>query len=124
MFIPDAVAAEIESSVSPRSWIHLRSLSKPVHTKTRRPALGSGEREAISLAIEVGARTVIIDDEAARDVARELGLPVIGTAGILVVAKERKLIHDVKTHLDALKASRFFLSQHVYELILRKAGEL
>ena len=122
--IPDAVAAEIEHTVSPRSWIYLRSLSRPIHKKTVRPALGSGEREAISLAIEIGASAIILDDEAARDVAGELGLPVIGTAGILVVAKEKKLIQDVKTHLDALKANRFFLSEHVYELILRKAGEL
>ena len=88
--IPDAVAAEIEHTVSPRSWIHLTSISRPIHKKTVRPTLGSGEREAISLAIEIRASAIILDDQAARDVARELGLPVIGTAGILVVAKGKE----------------------------------
>src|SRR6266481_5081383 len=69
--IPDAVAAEIEHTVSPRSWIHLTSISRPIHKKTVRPTLGSGEREAISLAIEIRASAIILDDQAARDVARE-----------------------------------------------------
>jgi hypothetical protein len=89
-----------------------------------RPALGPGEREAISLAVYVSASAILIDDQAARRVARELGVPVIGTAGILLVAKERGLIAGVGTHLDALLARRFFLSAQAYELVLRKAGEL
>jgi predicted nucleic acid-binding protein len=124
VLIPNAVAVETRLSVAPRPWICLRPLAQPLRVETKSPALGPGEREAVSLAVEVNAGAIILDDELARRLARELGLPVIGTAGILLVAKERGLIGNVRSHLDALLARRFFLSTQVYELVLRKAGEL
>src|SRR2546427_12143413 len=69
---------------------------------TLRPALGPGERAAISLAAEVKASTIILDEEPARKVAVQLKIPIIGTAGVLVLAKDLKLIVAVKTRVDAL----------------------
>lgn len=122
--IPDGVAAETVSAVQPRSWIRQRSLSLPLLPETLRPALGSGEREAICLAVEVTASAIILDDEPARRIAAQLKLPIIGTAGVLVLAKERQLIAAVQPCLDALIENRFFLARAVYELILNRAGEV
>jgi uncharacterized protein len=91
---------------------------------TLRPGLGPGERAAISLAAEVKASTIILDDEPARKIAAQLKIPIIGTAGVLVLAKDRKLIAEVKPCLDALIEHRFFLARAVYELILNRTGEL
>jgi len=124
ILIPDGVAAETVSTVQPRSWILQRSLSLPLLPETLLPALGSGEREAICLAVEVNASAIILDDEPARKTAAQLKLPIIGTAGILVLAKERQLIAAVKPCLDALIEHRFFLARAVYELILGRVGEL
>ena len=51
---------------------------------------------------EVQARAILLDDDPARKLAVQLGLPVIGTAGVLVLAKERQLIPAVRPCLDAL----------------------
>jgi len=123
ILIPDQVAVETVASVQPRSWIRQQSLSLPLLTATQRPTLGRGEREAICLAIEVQAAAILMDDDPARRLAIQLGLPIIGTAGVLILAKERQLIAAVRPCLDALIENRFFLARNVYELILTRAGE-
>ena len=45
--------------------------------------LGRGEREAIALALDAGADLVILDDQEGRHVARDKGLSVTGTIGVL-----------------------------------------
>ena len=124
ILIPDAVAAETLSAVQARSWIRKESLLLPLLPETLRPGLGVGEREAICLAVEVKASTIILDDEPARKIAAQLKLPIMGTAGVLLLAKDRQLIGAVKPCLDAFIQNRFFLARTVYELILSRAGEL
>jgi len=58
--------------------------------------LGYGESEVIALALEKGIDRVIIDDKQARKVADKLGLKVIGTLGILILAKEKQVIKEVR----------------------------
>ena len=100
--IPDQVAVETVASVQPRSWIRKQSLPLPLLPAVERPGLGPGEGEAICLAIEVKADAIVLDDDPARKLATELGLRVIETAGVLILAKERKLIPAVRPCLDAL----------------------
>jgi len=73
--------------------------------------LGSGERAAISCAVELNASAIILDDETARKIAAELKIPVIGTGGVLILAKERQLIAAVKPCLEAWISHRFFLAR-------------
>ena len=70
------------------------------------------------------ASAIILDDEPARKTAVELKLPIIGTAGVLLLAKERHLIAAIRPCLDALIENRFFLTSAIYESILSRAGEL
>ena len=120
----DMAMIETAASVQPRSWIRQQSLSLPLLPATQRPTLGPGEREAICLAVEVQAAAILLDDDPARKLAIQLGLPVIGTAGVLILAKERELIVAVRPCLDALIENRFFLARTVYELILKRVGEM
>jgi uncharacterized protein len=122
--IPDQVAVETVANVQARSWIRKQSLSLPLLPAVERPGLGPGEREAICLAIEVKADAIVLDDDPARKLATELGLRVIGTAGVLILAKERQLIPAVRPCLDALIENRFFLARALYELILKRVGEM
>jgi predicted nucleic acid-binding protein len=73
-------------------WIVEHALTKPLDPAIARAGLGAGEGEAISLALELDADRVIIDELAGRSLAQHLGLPLIGTLGILLVAKRRSLI--------------------------------
>lgn len=80
------------------------------------------ETSAIALALEQGAG-VLMDDKAGRSVAMQLGVKVIGTAGVLVLAKRRGRLAGVRTHLDALIASGYFLGANVVAEALRMAEE-
>lgn len=123
ILIPPAVANEIAQSVKLPSWIVITTLTQPVATRILATALGPGESEAISLALEIGADMVILDDRAARRLAQSLRLNVIGILGILLAAKNRKLITTLRPHLDSLIKYNFHLAPELYQKILTDAGE-
>jgi predicted nucleic acid-binding protein len=85
--------------------------------------LDRGESEAIVLAKEMNAGLLIVDDRAARKCASRQRLPIIGTAGILLLAKEDHLIPSVKGTLDELLRHSFYLSHSSYRKIVRAAAE-
>ncbi len=85
--------------------------------------LHTGEIEAIALADQCRAALLLVDDLAARRVALGLGLPIVGTAGILLLAKRAGSIPSVRDPLDALRRQGFRLRQDVYEQVLLDAGE-
>jgi hypothetical protein len=86
-------------------------------------SLDPGESEAISLALELRADRIILDDLRARHLAKSLRLAVVGTAGVIFAAKQRGVISAVRPHLDALRAAGFRLRKEVYEEVLKAAGE-
>jgi predicted nucleic acid-binding protein len=124
ILIPPAVAREIEPSISGLpAWISVRVPSSRRSLLTSRGRLGDGEREAIALAIETGADAVLIDERAGRRVAEEAGLKVIGTLGLLLEAKRVGHVTTIRGELDKLLATSFFLSQRLYDDLLRLADE-
>ena len=54
--------------------------------------LGSGEMEAMALYKKLNADWLLIDDEKARKTARFNKIKVIGSLGVLLLAKEKNLI--------------------------------
>ena len=65
-----------------------------------RGLIDDGEAASIILAIEEDAGLIILDDKDARKIAEKLGLKVMGTAGILLLAKKKGIIEAVSyTHL-------------------------
>ncbi len=63
MVVPPAVVAETAASVTLPEWIELRSLGQPLGAQVLRASLGAGEREAISLAFEIEAQWLLLDDQ-------------------------------------------------------------
>ncbi|MDA0838258.1 MAG: DUF3368 domain-containing protein [Planctomycetota bacterium] len=87
-------------------------------------SLDAGEAEALALAEEIKASAVLIDEAAGRASAVQNGLPVIGTLGILLRAKERGLIDAIRPLLDSLqKDLGFFIGASLRDFILQQAGE-
>lgn len=88
------------------------------------PVLGidPGETSAIALAQQLGAG-VLMDDKAGRTVAKRIGIAVIGTVGVLVLAKRLGLLPKVRPLLDALIESGYFLGPDIVNEALRIAGE-
>ncbi|WP_297468806.1 DUF3368 domain-containing protein [Thermococcus sp.] len=83
-----------------------------------------GEAETIAFAIENDVDLVVLDDKEARKVARGFGLSVIGTLGLLLLAKRRGLIKEVGPYVERLKKHGFRISDGIVQKILESAGEL
>lgn len=81
------------------------------------------EAESICLAQEINAQRIVLDEIKAREYARKIGLKVIGTLGILLLAKEQGLIQNIKEKMDELEAKEFHIAPHLYQEILKRAGE-
>jgi hypothetical protein len=76
-------------------WIHVAA-PHSVGATGDVVGLHQGEIEAIALALEVHASVLILDDLPARSHALGLGLAIIGTAGVLVMAKRSGLTPSVR----------------------------
>ena len=85
--------------------------------------LDLGESEAIALAEELSASQLLIDERAARKVAMARKLPLIGTVGILLLAKRRGLLDSVKDVLDEMQAQGMRISDRLYVHVLTLAQE-
>ena len=84
---------------------------------------GAGEAEALALALERPGTTLVVDERRARAFALRHGIEVVGTAGLVVRAKQVGLVAEVRPVLDALLASGFRLSDDLYRAVLANVGE-
>jgi predicted nucleic acid-binding protein len=85
--------------------------------------LDAGEREAIALALQVAANAIVLADRAARIQAKRLGLNVVGSAGLLVLARRRGFIEQVKPELDAMISHGLYMSEAIFQEVLQTVGE-
>jgi len=133
IFIPEAVWYEVVESgrgqpgseeVSSSPWIKVKKVKDEKLISLLRIELDEGEAEAIVLASELKADLVLLDEKAARKVAKRLGLQVLGTIGVLIWAKRAGLIDSLKEQLDALqKEGNFRIALDVYNKALHAVSE-
>ncbi len=91
---------------------------------TLKTQVDEGEAEAITLAMELGDVFLILEDRKARQLALQLNLKVIGTVGMLLRAKRKGIIPQIKPLLAALNQADFRISEPLIQNALRIAGEL
>lgn len=121
--IPPAVVDEVFRSTHKPDWIAVVKGKQPLASMILEKSLGDGESEAIALSLELKAKLLIIDDLAARKLATELNLKFTGVVGILLQAKDRGLISEVRVYLDQMLKHDFRISRTVYDDALALAGE-
>jgi uncharacterized protein len=113
-FVQQAIAA---------SWLEVRTIS-PVSVNVA-PELDAGEREVISLALEAGIERILLDEREARQVAQKIGLQVMGTLGILLLAKNNQTILQARLLLDSMiDIAQYWVNDALYRQVLQRAGEL
>jgi predicted nucleic acid-binding protein len=100
------------TEVSAAPFIHSRAVvaKDRISDLRARSHIAAGEASTIILADELRADVVLIDEKAARESARELGLKVAGTMRVLELAFERKLIADLRSTYLRLKAGSAHIS--------------
>lgn len=95
--------------------------------KPLNPGVDAGEASAIALAIQQRDAghdvLLLIDDRCGRAEARRQGLFLIGTAAVLVLAKERGLVKSCKPLLLALRDQGYYLSDSLIAAVLKQVGE-
>jgi uncharacterized protein len=86
--------------------------------------LEAGEAESITLASELKADALLIDERRGRKMAEQRGIFCLGLAGIALLAKRKGVLASVAGFLDNLeKDARFYLSADVKREVLLKARE-
>ncbi len=119
IIIPPAVQREFGISVP---WLKVTRLSDPSLATTLKTIVDDGEAEAIALAREYNCR-IVTDDLRARRVARQYGLDVVGTVGVLVLAKQRGIVSSIRPLLTSLENVGFYFSKNLKKEALRLAEE-
>jgi predicted nucleic acid-binding protein len=79
--------------------------------------LDPGETAAILLAEQLKADLVILDDKAARQIATERGLKIIGLLGILKDGAQSGLL-DLTITLEQLNQAGFWVAPSLWERLL------
>lgn len=69
------------------------------------------------------ASRLVLDDLDARRYAHKLGLPIVGTVGLLLAAKLRGEIAPLRPKLERLVNLGFRIHQQLIDKVLRAAGE-
>ncbi|MBN8436886.1 MAG: DUF3368 domain-containing protein [Candidatus Accumulibacter sp.] len=85
--------------------------------------LGAGETAVLSHALVTPPLRAVIDDMDARRCARTLGIPMLGTGGLLVLAKRRGLLTAVGDGIEKLRDSGLWLSDDIVRILKTQAGE-
>ena len=70
-----------------------------------------------------GHLLVALDDRRARMLARQLALPVVGLAGLLIRAKKAGILPAVRPYLEAAQSQGFYLHPDTYTQALLLVGE-
>jgi hypothetical protein len=134
VFIPEAVYRELTdpnfpvagaTEVQTFDWIQTRTISDRTLVEALSNELDIGEAEAIALAVEMQADQVLIDERRGRLVASRLDLRYTGILGIVVEAKNKGLIAEVKPLLDALiNEAGFWVAEPLYNSVLQLVNEI
>jgi predicted nucleic acid-binding protein len=83
-----------------------------------------GEAEAITLAIELRADRLLIDERKGRQLAAQQGVPVIGLLGVVLLSRRRELITSARVLLDQIeREAGMYLERNLKEAALKTVGE-
>jgi predicted nucleic acid-binding protein len=85
--------------------------------------LDPGEAAVLDWALLLPSPLAVLDERMARRAAKVLGIPCVGTIGILVEAKQRGLVPAVEPIFAELERLRFRFSPALRAWALEQAGE-
>src|SRR5262249_18733834 len=128
--IPDEVYAEVvvvgaglsgATEISNAPWIEVRQLRNHADLSAAqvRFGLGAGELSAILLARELDADLVILDDLAARKLAKNEGFKVLGCVSILEASFRQGYLVALRQAYEKMVQRGVHLSRQILDLCLK-----
>jgi len=131
VLVPEQVAAEIlvrgvgdptVRAIRTRTWLRVVPVER-IPTSVLEWGLGPGESAVLALALATPNAVAVIDDLLGRKCAGAHGVPLRGTIGIVLAAKEKGHIPAVRPVIEDLLGSGLYLSRNIVDYVLRLAGE-
>ena len=130
--IPRAVIEEIGAGCSDDpavKWLKEPSIADHIVDAPAAPPflvqwdLGAGETAVLSLALAQNGAVAVLDDLAARKFALTFQVPLLGTLGLLIRAKNAGLVGRIAPHIQNLESAGANLSHAVIARALLLANE-
>lgn len=130
VIIPDTVVTEIRAGevtdparMALASGWGIRMPSPPIPSQVTTFGLDPGEASVLSLALTLPDSRVVLDDQRGRVAAGVLGLPLIGTVGLVLRARVRGQIAEAAPLIRDLRNAGLFISDATLRAALRTVGE-
>jgi predicted nucleic acid-binding protein len=129
--VPEIVATEMAEGrsggatvpdLAAFAWIETRPV-RGVDAVSVKSGLGPAERATLALAMETPGAVVVTDDPVAKRHAQMLRQPCTGTLGILLRAKQKKLVNRIAPIIDKLESRGFKLHPTTRSAVLAWAKE-
>jgi len=130
--VPDGVIHEVQAKRPIDPYLSglafnsevVRKTVLNIHPSIAAWDLGQGESEVLTLALEKPHTGVVLDDLQARKCAELFEIPLIGTLGLIVLAKRKGLVPLVKPVIERLVAVGLYIRSAVVTRILVGGGEV
>ena len=129
--VPEGVVAEVEAKrpiepyltdLAKNSNVSL-SLVEHIHPLIATWDLGQGEAEVLTLAMQRSGAGVVLDDLQARKCATLFQMPLVGSLGLLVMAKRTGHIHAARAGFEKLIKAGLRIDFAILDRIYKKIGE-
>jgi predicted nucleic acid-binding protein len=129
--VPGPVATEIlqrgpsdvtAKALEETSWLR-RAPAPVVPERVLAWGLGPGESSVLAYVLANPGVEAVIDDLAGRKCATALGIPVRGTLGCVLAAKQRGVIPAARPVIEDLLRGGLYLSRDVIDEALKRVGE-
>jgi predicted nucleic acid-binding protein len=130
VFVPVSVFNEVSAQGKPESLRIAEWAQGKVTASTNKQLMQSfsflldvGEAKAMSLYFEKNADFLLKKEKKGRKIAAYNDINIVGSLGVLLLAKQKGLIFSIKPLLDKLQQSYIRISNELYFKTLSLAGE-
>jgi len=105
-------------------WLRVEKVRELPVVQVLQRDLDKGEAEAITLALQMKAEWILLDEREARRVAKRLGLKVAGVLGILFRARREGKLSSLERAMKELREKAGFrIGADLFAELVREAGE-
>lgn len=131
VLVPEAVLSELGAKTG-QDWLASAVLSQPgleivesppIPENVERWNLGAGESAVLAVCLARPGFRAVLDDLRGRRCAHALGIPLFGTLGIIVEARQRQLIPAARPLIEAIIGAGYYIGEALVAAALRQVGE-